>query len=91
MTPWKMISVGHINLQNRTSLWKNDELLPNSFYQVSLNLQPTFYKIPKNHQLGLVVYATDMRMTVRGNEQQSYSIQLSSSSLKIKFEDIENE
>lgn len=82
-TPWKMISVGHINLQNRTSLWKNDELLPNTFYPVSLKLQPTFYKIPKNHQLGLVIYATDMRMTVRGNEEQSYSIQLAESKLAL--------
>lgn len=82
-TPWKMISVGHINLQNRTSLWKNDELLPNTFYPVSVKLQPTFYKIPKDHQLGLIIYATDMRMTVRGNEEQSYSIQLAESKLAL--------
>lgn len=83
VTPWKMISVGHINLQNRTSLWKNDELIPNTFYPVSLKMQPTFYKIPQNHQLGLVIYATDMRMTVRGNEEQSYSIQLAESKLSL--------
>ncbi|KRM95518.1 x-prolyl-dipeptidyl aminopeptidase [Liquorilactobacillus aquaticus DSM 21051] len=82
-TPWKMISKGHINLQNRHSNWQNDELQPNSFYTVSAKLQPTFYRLPKNHQLGLIIYATDMGMTVRGNEDLAYSIKLAASCLKI--------
>ena len=40
-TPFKLISKGHINLQNRTELWRNDELLADKFYQLEVTLQPT--------------------------------------------------
>ena len=84
-TPWKMISKGHINLQNRHSNWKNDELQPNSFYTINTKLQPTFYHLPKGHHLGLIIYATDMEMTVRANEDLAYSIKLADSCLKLNF------
>ncbi|GKT03695.1 Xaa-Pro dipeptidyl-peptidase [Furfurilactobacillus entadae] len=75
-TPFKMITKGHINLQNRRHPWQNEELKPNEFYDVDIELQPTFYRVPAGHQLGLVVYATDFGMTVRGNQDLRYSIAL---------------
>ncbi|KRL05666.1 Xaa-Pro dipeptidyl-peptidase [Liquorilactobacillus oeni] len=83
-TPWKMISLGHINLQNRHNTWQNDELDPNKFYTVNLTLQPIFYHLNKGHQLGLVVYSTDFGITVRPNEDLAYSLQFGSSCLKIQ-------
>ena len=80
-TPFKMITKGHINLQNRENNYKVDELKPNVFYNVSVELQPTFYKLLKGHQLGLIVYATDFGMTVRGNQNIEYSVQPDDSSL----------
>ncbi|GAJ26792.1 Xaa-Pro dipeptidyl-peptidase [Liquorilactobacillus sucicola DSM 21376 = JCM 15457] len=84
-TPWKMISKGHINLQNRHSNWQNDELQPNYFYNISAKMQPTFYHLPQGHHIGLIIYATDMGMTVRGNEDLAYSINLGASRLKLIF------
>lgn len=86
-TPWKMISKGHINLQNRTNNYQVDEVKPNQFYDVSLKLQPTFYHLPAGHQLGLVIYATDFETTIRGNQELQYSLQLNQSRLKIKLAD----
>lgn len=84
-TPWKMISKGHINLQNRTNNYQVDDLKPNEFYDVELELQPTFYHLPMGHQLGLVIYATDFETTIRGNQLLQYSLQLNQSHLEIKL------
>lgn len=86
-TSWKMITKGHINLQNRENPWKVDDLVPNQFYKLELDLQPMFYHLLKGHQLGLVIYSTDMEMTIRGNEDLQYSIQLNDSWLNVKYEE----
>ena len=84
-TPWKMITKGHRNLQNRTNAYQVDELKPNTFYDLSVTLQPTHYRLLAGHQLGLVIYATDFGMTVRGNQDLQYSIQLGKSALHVPF------
>lgn len=86
-TAFKMITKGHINLQNREHPWQNDELKPNQFYEVSVELQPTFHRLLAGHQLGLVVYATDFGMTVRGNQDLQYSISLDHSFVDVPFKD----
>ncbi|CAH0416728.1 Xaa-Pro dipeptidyl-peptidase [Periweissella fabaria] len=84
-TPFKMISKGHINLQNRTNAWQADELRADQYVDVELALQPTYYHLPAGHQLGLVVYATDYGMTVRGNQDITYTIDESASQISIPF------
>ncbi|SEM86105.1 dipeptidyl-peptidase IV Serine peptidase. MEROPS family S15 [Ligilactobacillus sp. WC1T17] len=80
-TPFKMITKGHLNLQNRTNLYQADDLKPNEFVHLSLDLQPMRYVLKAGHKLGLVIYATDMGMTVRGNEDLKYTIDCKHSSL----------
>ena len=82
-TPFKLISKGHINLQNRTELWRNDELLADKFYQLEVTLQPTHYQLPAGRRLGLIVYATDMFGTLRGNEDISYILDLAKCYLEL--------
>jgi len=82
-TDFKLISVGHINLQNRENPWKNDDLQANQWVEVEFALQPTLYHLPKGRQLGLVIYSTDFSMTIRGNQDLSYSINLNESSLHL--------
>ncbi|MCO7175765.1 Xaa-Pro dipeptidyl-peptidase [Sporolactobacillus kofuensis] len=84
-TPFKMITKGHINLQNRANAWKTDELKPNQFYDVAIELQPTFHRLAAGHQLGLIIYATDFGMTVRGNQDLHYSFELESCHLDVPF------
>lgn len=84
-TPFKMISKGHINLQNRENVWKVDELKPYQFYEIDVDLQPTFHRLAAGHQLGLVVYATDFGMTVLGNQDLRYSLELGGCRLDVPF------
>lgn len=84
-TPFKMITKGHINLQNRENPWKADDLNPGKFYDVTVELQPTFHKLVAGHQLGLVVYATDFGMTVRGNQNLHYSLALNGCRLEVPY------
>lgn len=82
---FKLISRGHINLQNRTNLWQADPVEPGSFYQVDLSLQPAYYHLLAGHQLGLVICATDMPMTIRGNQGITYSIDPSKSHIELQM------
>lgn len=82
-TPWHLITKGHRNLQNRTNTYQVDELKPNVFYDLSVTLQPTHHRLLAGHQLGLVIYATDFGMTVRGNQDLQYSIQLDTATLTV--------
>lgn len=83
VTPWHLITKGHRNLQNRTNTYQVDELKPNVFYDLSVTLQPTHHRLLAGHQLGLVIYATDFGMTVRGNQDLQYSIQLDTATLTV--------
>ncbi|WP_125761744.1 Xaa-Pro dipeptidyl-peptidase [Companilactobacillus hulinensis] len=80
-TDYKMITKGHINLQNRENTYRVNSLEPNTFYPIKVELQPTFYRIPEGHKLGLVIYSTDFGMTVRGNQDIEYSIQTEGSNI----------
>lgn len=82
-TPFKMITKGHLNLQNRHHPWHAEAIQPNQFYDFELDLQPVFHHLLQGHQLGLVIYATDMKMTVRGNQDLQYSLNLNDIQLHI--------
>ncbi|ANK59346.1 Xaa-Pro dipeptidyl-peptidase [Loigolactobacillus backii] len=84
-TPFKLITKGHINLQNRQQPFKNEEVIPNEFYTVHFELQPTRFHLAAGHQLGLVVYATDMGMTLRSPKKANYILDLNASQLEIPF------
>lgn len=82
-TPFKMITKGHLNLQNRHEPWHAEAIQPNKFNDFSVELQPIFHRLLAGHQLGLVIYATDMKMTVRGNQDLQYSLNLNDIKLQI--------
>ncbi len=82
-TPYQLISKAHMNLQNRTALTQVDTITSGEVYPVTLELQPTHYRLTAGHQLGLIVYATDFGMTVRGNQNITYTISLANSWLEL--------
>lgn len=83
-TPFKLITKGHINLQNRTNSWQVDPLEANQYVDLDFYLQPTYYKVPRNHQIGVIIYATDFGMTLRGNQDITYSFKAHQSYLEFK-------
>ncbi|MGO3899877.1 MAG: CocE/NonD family hydrolase C-terminal non-catalytic domain-containing protein, partial [Lactiplantibacillus argentoratensis] len=52
------------------------------------DLQPLFHHLLKGHQLGLVIYATDMKMTIRGNQDLQYSLNLNDIRLHVPMKKI---
>ena len=85
---YKMITKGKLNLQNRHHPWHAEAIQPNVFYDFSVDLQPLFHHLLKGHQLGLVIYATDMKMTIRGNQDLQYSLNLNDIRLHVPMKKI---
>lgn len=82
-SPYQLISKGHLNLQNRTHLTQVEAIEPNQFYRTQIELQPTHYRLTPGHQLGLLIYATDFGMTIRGNQAITYTISAANSWLEV--------
>lgn len=83
LSNYQLISKAHINLQNRDGLTTTKTVSPNAFYDVDVQLQPTHYNLLPGHQLGLIIYATDMEMTVRGNQPLFYTVDLKATNLQV--------
>lgn len=80
---YKLIAKGHLNLQNRQDPALAEEVIADTYYHVSINLQPTIYHLPAGHQLGLIIYSTDMATTVRDETPRTYTVNLEDSQLII--------
>lgn len=80
-----MISIGHMNLQNRTAPWQVDDLVADEFVTFNLTLQPTLCRLKAGHKLGVILYGTDFEMTVRGNQDIRYTVDTVNSKLLVPF------
>lgn len=84
-TAYQLITRGHINLQNRTGADQVTAVKPNEFYTVHFALQPTHFKVAAGHQLGVIVYASDMGMTVRPETVAHYQLDLNACQLSVPY------
>ncbi|MBZ2200447.1 Xaa-Pro dipeptidyl-peptidase [Lentilactobacillus hilgardii] len=82
---YKKFTDAHMNMQNRQNSYRVDDLKPGQYYTVELAFQPTFWRLLAGHQLGIIIYATDMDYTIRGNQDITYTIALDESKLEIPF------
>ena len=82
-TDYKVVSRGHINLQNRHGASQTDELFAGQLVTVEFDLQPLFHRLAAGHQLELIIYATDYAFTLRGNEDISYRLPVANAKLTI--------
>ncbi|WP_261806186.1 Xaa-Pro dipeptidyl-peptidase [Lapidilactobacillus luobeiensis] len=79
----KLIAKSHLDLQNRHNSALNESLTADEYVDINLKLQPTYYHLPAGHQLGLIIYATDMGMTLRGQNDLTYTVDLDQSTLTL--------
>ncbi|QNQ82052.1 Xaa-Pro dipeptidyl-peptidase [Lactobacillus sp. PV037] len=75
-TEAKLITKGHMNIQNYADMKKAQKVIPEKFYDLEFFLQPTFYRVPVGSCLGLIIYSTDQAMTKRPLEEETYTIDL---------------
>ena len=78
----KLITKAHMNLQNYADMQKPAAIEPEEFYDLSFELQPTYYKVPVGSKLCLIIYSTDQGMTKRPLEETIYTIDLAKTEIK---------
>ena len=78
----KLITKAHMNLQNYANMQKPAAIEPGEFYDLSFELQPTYYKVPVGSKLCLIIYSTDQGMTKRPLEETTYTIDLAKTEIK---------
>ena len=78
----KLITKAHMNLQNYADMQKPAAIEPGEFYDLSFELQPTYYKVPVGSKLCLIIYSTDQGMTKRPLEETIYTIDLAKTEIK---------
>lgn len=78
----KLITKSHMNLQNYADMQKPSAIEPGEFYDLSFELQPTYYKVPVGSKLCLIIYSTDQGMTKRPLEETTYTIDLAKTEIK---------
>ncbi|MQM78263.1 Xaa-Pro dipeptidyl-peptidase [Lentilactobacillus buchneri] len=80
---YRKFTDAHMNMQNRTNNYQSDDLKPGQYSNFTIAFQPTFWRLLKGHQLGLIIYATDMDYTIRSNQDISYTVDLSASKIEL--------
>lgn len=86
---YKIISRGHLNLQNRDGKEIKSEILEGKEYNYKINMIPTNYIFSKGSRLGLIIYGTDVEITQRPLEKMKYWIKEEEIKLKINILELE--
>ncbi|KRM72831.1 Xaa-Pro dipeptidyl-peptidase [Lacticaseibacillus brantae] len=71
-TAVKLISFGHINLQNQANSYTSATIIPDEPFTIHLDLQPTHYHIPAGRQLGLIIHGADMAQTIQPDQAVAF-------------------
>lgn len=80
-TAAKLISYGHLNLQNPHNAYTTEPITPGQPFDVELDLQPTHYHLPSGRQLALIIHGADMAQTIRPVDVVNYHLDLNASQL----------
>jgi len=82
-TAAKLISFGHINLQNQKSSYESSVIQPGVDFAIHLDLQPTHYTIPAGRQLGLILHGADMAQTIQPDQVVHFTFDWAHSQLNL--------
>ena len=84
-SPCRIITRGHMNLQNREGICGAVQILPNHFYDYVLDLHPTDYTLDEGHRLGILIYGSDMELTPRPFVKTIYTLSPSESRVILRL------
>jgi X-Pro dipeptidyl-peptidase len=82
-TEAKLISYGHVNVQNPENAYEIQTITPGEPFTVHFDLQPTHYVLPAGRQLGLIIHGADMAQTIRPTAVVNYHLDLDHSQLNL--------
>lgn len=64
-SPYKVISRGWLNAQNRSCQWRKERIAPGETYHYEIEMVPTDYVLEPGHELALILYGIDAEATPR--------------------------
>ena len=85
-----IITRGWADLQNHTSLSESAPLEPNTFYEMSFNLQPDDQIIKKGQQIGLLIFSSDSEYTLLPKPGTTLTIDVKETKISIPIVGGEN-
>ncbi|MGT2934513.1 Xaa-Pro dipeptidyl-peptidase [Streptococcus castoreus] len=85
-SPYRVITKGVMNLQNRNNLLKIESIPSKEWMTVNFHLQPSIYHLEKGDTIRILLYTTDFEHTIRDNSHYALTIDLSQSQMIIPVE-----
>ena len=82
-SPFKIISRGSINIQNRENNYCKKSVEKDRFYKYTFNMVPTDYTIRKGHRMELVILGSDVEITTRPKKVTDYRVKEDSLKLRV--------
>ncbi len=83
--PYRLITFGHINLQNIDGPAKINQVKPQIPLDLNLDLQPTIYELVPDSKLRLILFGSDMKYTIQVKTPQEYTLNLDRSTLFLPY------
>lgn len=84
-SPYKVISRGWLNAQNRSCLWSKEEIVPGQSYHYEIDMVPTDHMLAHGHQLALILYGIDAEATQRPKTVTKIQIDTESLCVAVPF------
>lgn len=82
---YRVISRGHMNIQNRENLWSKCHVEPGTAYEYEFHMVPTDYTLQKGKRLGLIIYGSDAMQTLRPSAVTKITVEKEQISVLIPF------
>jgi X-Pro dipeptidyl-peptidase len=77
----KLVSFGHVNVQNQHNAYENVPVVPGQPFTVEFDLQPTHLNLPASRHLALIIHGADMAQTQRTEAVVNFHVDLAQSEL----------
>ncbi len=84
-SPYRVISRGWLNAQNRSCLWKKQRIEKGEYYNYKIQMVPEDYTLRRGHSLGLIIYGTDVQETLRPDTVTRVTVRTGSLKAEIPF------
>ncbi|MFD1440000.1 Xaa-Pro dipeptidyl-peptidase [Lacticaseibacillus hegangensis] len=84
-TDSKLVSFGHVNVQNQQNAYENVPVKPGEPFTVDFDLQPTHLHLPAGRHLALIIHGADMAQTQRTETVVNFHIDLANSTLTLRY------
>ena len=84
-SPYKVITRGWLNAQNRTSLWSKEYIEPGKFYHYEFEMVPTDHTLAVGHSMALILYGSDAQETLRPDIETGITLRMDSIRVMIPF------